>query len=135
MRVFIDTNILISCIVWPNSRTAQAFFKAAYDDGNTAVICEYSIEELYSVFSRKFSDRMSDMVNFLEKHMYVLEIVPVPYTPYEAENMIRDEKDRPLIRAAIREGVDIFITGDKDFLESGITTPQIMSASEFLELT
>ncbi|MBQ3585193.1 MAG: hypothetical protein II964_00635 [Synergistaceae bacterium] len=54
---------------------------------------------------------------------------------YETENMIRDEKDRPLIRAAIREGVDIFITGDKDFLESGITTPQIMSASEFLELT
>ena len=134
MRVFIDTNILISCIVWPDSKPKQAFFKAAYSCGNTAIICEYSIEELYRVFSRKFSVYMSSMENFLEDHMFALELVPVPAKQYEAEQLIRDKKDRPILRASIYSGADILLTGDKDFLESGITNPRIMSASEFLEL-
>jgi hypothetical protein len=30
-------------------------------------------------------------------------------------------------------GADLFLTGDKDFLESKITDPRIISVSEFLE--
>lgn len=134
MRVFIDTNILISCIVWPDSRPAHSFFKAAYGYANTAIICEYSINELYRVFSRKFSGYMSDMEDFLRDHIFVLKIVPVPAEPCELEQLIRDEKDRPILRAAISAGADILLTGDKDFLESGITNPKIMNSSEFLEL-
>lgn len=29
---------------------------------------------------------------------------------------------------------DVLLTGDKDFLESGLTNPRIMTASEFLQL-
>ena len=134
MRVFIDTNILISCIIWPDSKPKQAFFNAAYGYRNTAIICEYSIEELYRVFSRKFSAYMSDMEAFLEDHMFVLELVHVPATPYEAEQLIRDENDRPILRAAMSAEADILLTGDKDFLASGIMNPRIMNASEFLAL-
>ena len=74
------------------------------------------------------------MTDFLVKYMPVLEVVPVPDEPYEAEQLIRDENDRPILRAAINARADILLTGDKDFLESGITTPRIMSASDFLEL-
>ena len=132
MRVFIDTNILISCIVWPESKSAKAFIKAAYS--NKAIICEYSKEELYRVFSRNFPDNVSDMADFLVKHMHFCEVVPVPDEPHKEEQLIRDENDRPILRAAISAGADIFLTGDKDFLDSGITNPRIMSASEFLEL-
>ena len=132
MRVFIDTNILISCIVWPDSKTAKAFFKAVYAPANKAIICEYSLDELYRVFRRKFPGYILNMTDFLVKYMPVLEVVPVPDEPYEAEQLIRDENDRPILRAAINARADILLTGDKDFLESGITTPRIMSASEFL---
>ena len=134
MRVFIDTNILISCIIWPDSKPKKAFSKAAYGYAHTAIICDYSIDELYRVFSRKFSGYMLKLKDFLEIHMFVLEFVAVPDSPYEAEQQIRDEKDRPILRAAISAGADILLTGDKDFLESGITNPKIMNASEFLEL-
>lgn len=135
MRVFIDTNILISCIIWPNSKPAQAFFEAAYGHDNTAIICDYSIDELHRVISLKFSGYVFKLQDFMKNHTFVLEVVPVPNFQYESEQLIRDENDRPILRAAISAGADILLTGDKDFLESGITNPRIMNASEFLELT
>jgi predicted nucleic acid-binding protein len=48
------------------------------------------------------------------------------------EELIRDVKDRPILRAAIAANVDIIVTGDKDFLESGLTKPKIMSPADFI---
>ena len=39
--------------------------------------------------------------------------------------------DRPILRAALNAKADILLTGDKDFLESGIDTPKIMTAADF----
>ena len=47
------------------------------------------------------------------------------------EDKIRDVNDRPILRAAINAKADILLTGDKDFLESGIDTPKIMTAADF----
>ena len=61
-----------------------------------------------------------------------MELVPTPIEEYNDEDKIRDVNDRPILRAAIYSNADVILTGDKDFLESGITEPQIMTASEFL---
>ena len=42
-------------------------------------------------------------------------------------------KDRPILMAALNENVDLFLTGDKDFLESTVRDPKIISVNEFLE--
>lgn len=57
-------------------------------------------------------------------------------TPRKAFNKakIRYIDDRTILRAAVKAKADIILTGDKDLLESGITSPQIMTAREFLEL-
>ena len=47
---------------------------------------------------------------------------------------LRDEKDIPVLSDAIYHNVDILLTGDKDFLEAGIETPQVVSPSELLEI-
>lgn len=52
----------------------------------------------------------------------------------DAEKLIRDVKDRPILRAALNAKADVLLTGDKDFLESGVTDPKIMTAAEFLEM-
>lgn len=36
------------------------------------------------------------------------------------------------MRAAVAVRVDVILTGDKDFLESGIVEPKIMNAAAFL---
>ena len=50
-----------------------------------------------------------------------------------AETQIRDVNDRPILRAAIEAKADVLLTGDKDFLESGVTDPAIMTPAEFLK--
>ena len=58
----------------------------------------------------------------------------VPDSELTEETQIRDVKDRPILRAAIKAKADILLTGDKDFLESGVENPVIMTPAEFLRL-
>jgi predicted nucleic acid-binding protein len=58
--------------------------------------------------------------------------VRTPELDLEVEMKIRDISDRPILRAAIAANVDVIITGDKDFLESGVSKPRIMTAAEFV---
>ncbi len=41
------------------------------------------------------------------------------------ETQIRDVDDRPILRAAIEAKADVLLTGDKDFLESGVKIRQL----------
>lgn len=63
-----------------------------------------------------------------------VELVSTPNKYIDAEDNIRDPDDRTIYRAAIKAKADIILTGDKDLLESGITSPQIITAREFLNL-
>lgn len=64
----------------------------------------------------------------------VFEVVSVPEEALEAETKIRDPKDRPILRAALNAGADLFLTGDKDFLESAVEEPRIISVQTFLDV-
>ena len=58
-------------------------------------------------------------------------VVSTPANELDDEEKIRDADDRPILRAAIEAGVDILLTGDKDFLESSVAKPKIMTAAQF----
>ena len=58
----------------------------------------------------------------------------MPIETRESETQIRDVKDRPILRAAIEAKADVLLTGDKDFLESGVKKPAIMTPVEFLDM-
>ena len=61
-------------------------------------------------------------------------MVKTPREVMEEELLIRDVKDRPILRAALSSNADFFLTGDKDFLESSVEDPRIISVAEFLSL-
>ena len=46
---------------------------------------------------------------------------------------MRDVKDSPILATAIMESIDVFLTGDKDFLVLDVETPEILTMKEFLE--
>lgn len=75
---------------------------------------------------RKFLDRF-----FLE---LPFEMV---YTPKALDlngfPEMRDTKDSPILATAIMEGIDVFVTGDKDFLVLDVEIPEIVTMAEFLE--
>lgn len=66
--------------------------------------------------------------------MLTLKVVPTPIEEEISEEKIRDIKDRPILRAALYANADVLLTGDKDFLESGLKHPKIMTAAEFIQM-
>ena len=131
MKVLIDTNILISAALSNNGIPYQAFVKAV-SYPNHGMICEQNIDEMRRIFNRKFPTKIQALESFLSLALLTFKIVPTPIEEQELESKIRDINDRPILRAAISAGADILLTGDKDFIESGIFNPKIMTATEFV---
>ncbi|MDD6223009.1 MAG: putative toxin-antitoxin system toxin component, PIN family [Lachnospiraceae bacterium] len=133
MRVLIDTNVLISAALNPNSTPYQAYAKASTYP-NHGLICEQNVDEMKRIFCKKFPNKMDALDRFLYIALLTLELVSVPTEEEKLESQIRDLNDRTILRAAISAKVDVLLTGDKDFLESGIKTPMILTPSDFLKL-
>ena len=133
MKVLIDTNILISAALSDKGTPYRAYMKAV-SHPYRGVICEQNIDELRRVWNRKFPSKINLLNDFLVVALTALELIGIPDEKYKCEHNLRDIKDRPILRAAARAGVDIILTGDKDFLELEIERPKPMTASEFLNL-
>ena len=135
MKCIIDTNILISASLFPESVPATAFFKATTFP-NTATVCDYSIDELYRVYNKKFPHKLNALEAFLSILLRSVKIIDTPpeNESTESEAKIRDVDDRPILRAALKSDADVLITGDNDFLESGLTHPHIVNPADFLKI-
>ena len=123
MRVLIDTNVLISAALSANGIPFQAYVKAA-SYPNHGLLCEQNVDEMKRIFNKKFPNRLA---------LLTLELVPIPTEKDSSEIQIRDRNDRPILRAAIEAKADVLLTGDKDFLDSGVKNPMIMTPADFLQ--
>lgn len=133
MRVLIDTNVLISAALNVDGVPYQAYVKAA-SYPNHGLICEQNVDEMKRIFNKKFPKRLAALDKFLSIALLTLELVPIPTDENMSESQIRDADDRPILRAAIEAKADILLTGDKDFLESGLKKPIIITPAEFLNM-
>ena len=129
MRVMIDTNILISALLFPGERMNTLINKIT--TRYSLVLSSYVVDELLEVTERKFKDRVGAIDTLLSQIPY--ELVYTPQQPPSGVFEIRDRKDYPVLYSAIAEDVDVFITGDKDFDDVDIEKPEILTATEFLE--
>ena len=127
MRVLIDTNVLFSALVFPNSKPAKALLYIA--DNHNIVLCDQNLREIREVLQRKAPKYLPAAETLLTELSY--ELIP---SMYQIEKIMRDETDQPILNAAILHDVDIILTGDKDFLALDIDRPRCMTAAQFLEL-
>ena len=133
MRILIDTNVLISAALSANGTPFQAYINAT-SYPNHGLICEQNVDEMKRIFNKKFPQRLESLNKFLSIALLTLELVPIPTDENLSELQIRDVNDRPILRAAINAKADILLTGDKDFLESGLENPVIMTPVGFLNM-
>ncbi len=133
MRILIDTNVLISAALSANGTPFQAYIKAT-SYPNHGLICEQNVDEMKRIFNKKFPQRLESLNKFLSIALLTLELVPIPTDENLSELQIRDVNDRPILRVAINAKADILLTGDKDFLESGLENPVIMTPVGFLNM-
>jgi putative PIN family toxin of toxin-antitoxin system len=129
MRVMLDTNVLVSVLLFPNQNMDALIYKITTK--HQLVLSSYVVDELLNVTHRKFKDKVS-MVDLLLSHL-PYEFVYTPQHPKQGAFAMRDEKDYPVLYSAIIEDVDIFVTGDKDFDKIDLEKPKIISPAGFLK--
>ena len=127
MRVMLDTNILLSVSLFPNDRIdgiIDFIIKS-----HTLVLSDLVIEEFLEVAAYDKFRKEKEAQKFLDR---------ITFTEYKTPKVsqlkgvsIRDTEDYDILFSAIKSKVDIFITGDKDFLECGVSNPQMMTLTEF----
>ena len=127
MRVMLDTNILVSAFVF-RSRKIYAVINYLVSH-HELVLSSYVVDELKDVVSRKFPKMAGSLDEFLTTLSFTLAHSPnlIPSGMFE----IRDISDAPILYTAIIEGVDVLITGDKDFNDVDVKMPVILTIAEF----
>ena len=133
MRVFLDTNILLSAALFPEGVAAAAYDRAV-SAPNDAVVSGYVVDELRSVCACKYATEAAAMDAFLVSGGGAAEIVLTPEEAYADEEGVRDPADRPILRAARHAKAEVLLTGDKDLLEAGIDSPRVIAPRDFLDL-
>ena len=127
---FQNQQIHFSAVLAISSSTFSAI--SLFSESHQIVVCDYVIEELRLVTERKFPAKRKFLDRFFMELPFELVYTPKELDLNEFPEM-RDVKDSPILATAIMEGIDVFLTGDKDFLVLDVETPEILTMKEFLE--
>ncbi len=128
MRVFLDTNVLISAIA--TRGLAPDVFRIVLGE-HTLVTGEVVITEVRRVLRRKLKVPDQVVAEF-EVLLREYEVVPKPKTPVRFG--ICDRDDQWVLASAIAGHADVLITGDRDFLAARKPPIRILTPREFWSL-
>jgi len=123
----LDTNILVSAFVFRSRKMYKVIDYIV--SHHELVLPSYVVDELKDVVNRKFPQMAGALDEFLTTLSFTLAYSPriMPTGLFE----IRDISDAPILYTAIIEGIDVLVTGDKDFDDVDIEMPAIMTIAEF----
>lgn len=124
-RVLVDTNVVISALLFPKSTPAQASTHVL--DEHRLVLTDWIVDELFDVVDRKRPDLRLALEAFLAGIDFEIA------SPGHSSVPISDPDDQPILDAAMAAGVDVIVTGDKHFLSLSIDQPRILTARGFLD--
>ena len=115
-RLVIDTNVLISRLLWPRSVPGEAVRRAA--DVATLLVSEATMEELAGVLARsKFDPYLSveERQQFLRLLGRIAEAVPILHRVQAC----RDPNDDKFLDVAVNGHANLIISGGSDLLDLG----------------
>lgn len=112
LRVFIDSNVLISAILSEQSACRQ-LMRAVIRE-HRLVLCSYTISEVSRVIKEKFPGKVAGWDYMLTSLDFELAYTPEDLSALNVPS-IRDSKDLPILASALAVEPDVFVTGDKDF--------------------
>lgn len=117
MRVFLDTNVLVSAFA---TRGLCADVMRQVLAEHELVIGEVVLRELRKALRLKLKLPPAT-VTAIEELLRESEVIPRPRTPSELE--VRDPDDRWVLASAIAGRADVLVTGDRDLLEVAARSP------------
>jgi uncharacterized protein len=113
MRVFLDTNVLVSALA---TRGLCADLYERLINEHETVIGEPVILEVLDILQRKFRATPDLLVN-VEAELRLLEVIPAQTSAPQLP--IKDKEDPWIISCALQANVQAFVTGDAELLGLG----------------
>jgi uncharacterized protein len=131
-RVIVDTNVLISRLLLPQSVAGRAVSRLVRN--TRLLVSEDTLAELAQTISREKFNRyvsLEDRQEFFQLYARLAEWVPISTTL----RVSRDPGDDKFLELAVDGQTQLIMTGDKDLLElSPYKNVQILAPAEVLTL-
>jgi uncharacterized protein len=134
-KFVVDTNIVVSAVLFPKSVPRQALDHA--QNIGIVVVSASTLSELQQVLSRSKFDRyvpLDERESFLQRLTNTTQLIQVT----ESVEACRDPKDNQYLELAVSSQASAIITGDRDLLvlhpfrDIAIVTPQVFLDSLFI---
>jgi uncharacterized protein len=112
-RIVVDTNVLVSRVLLPQSIAGRAVRSAV--DAGQLLVSEATMQELAEVVARaKFDPYLSivERQEFIRLLGRIVELVPI----VRQVRACRDPRDDKFLEVAVNGRADLMITGDRDLL-------------------
>lgn len=112
MKILLDTNVLVSAVLSSGGHCSEIVDHAVHE--HELYTTAFVTDELKKVFSEDFHSMghpVGELLRFIEQFFILGE------TARQVDPICRDRNDDQLLADAAANGIDIFITGDKDLLD------------------
>ena len=129
MKIMLDTNVLISALVFGGQ--AGRLLGILFDSEHELYVSDYVDLEFKAKLEQKWPSKAQKVYSLYHK----LDIRFCESTT-EVLGELRDVKDVPVLSDARYHKMDLILSGDKDFLEAGLEQPLVFSPAmmpEYLE--
>lgn len=126
MKIMLDTNVLISALIF-GGKTGELLGRL-FESNHTLYVSEYIDREFREKLESKWPGKAEKLYS-LYRRMDICFCKSIN----DKLGTLRDEKDVPVLSDAIYHGIDVILSGDKDFLEAELEKPLIYSPAMMLE--
>ena len=126
MKIMLDTNVLISAFVF-GGKTGELMVRLFHSE-HELYVSEYIDREFKDKLISKWPNKANKVYSLYRRlNIHFCESTGQP------AGKLRDIKDIPILSDALYHGVDLILSGDKDFLEAGLERPLVYSPSMMLD--
>jgi len=122
-RVFLDSNVVISGLVFP--RWPYEIIKYGEAQEIKIVLCSLIIKEVQARIAVTFPSYLDRFHRFISASSYEITAIPSKNKLKKYSDLVRDKKDIPIALSAIKAKVDYLVSNDKDFTAQDQTTKQL----------
>ena len=128
MKILIDTNVLISAFVFHGK--AGNLLELLLASQHQLLTTEYIDSELKAKLQQKWPEK-ADKIYALYLSLPIKHEKSVKTVINH--NMLRDEKDIQVLQDALHYGADVILSGDKDFIDTDLDRPLVLSPTDLYE--
>jgi putative PIN family toxin of toxin-antitoxin system len=131
LRATIDTNVLVSAIVYPRGNPRRILQMALAGEINLTV-SQPILDEMADVLARKFD---ATPLEVEEARAIVTQAARTVKPSVRLDVVKADPDDDRILECAVTAGSDVIVTGDKDLLRLGsYDSIRILNPSDFVDL-